>query len=464
MAHDVFISYSPQDKLTADAACAVLEAAGIRCWIAPRDVTPGSEWSESIIDAIAEVRAFVLVFSAHANESGQVKREVERAVHQGIPIVPFRIEDVPPTKSLEYFISTPHWLDAFSPPLQEHLTHLAQILRTLLDADATERLAPPGPVPRPTPAILARVKPWWIVAGAAVAVLVAAIVLRPAPKAPSGPAPSTNAAPSAPQPPGYAPTPQGASTAGMSPDWVACVTNPDQRIRAQACTSLIESGHESRRNLAVAFFNRGSAFDNSGEHQLAVDDDTWVLRVQPNDQETLTNRGIAYAALDEYPQALTDLNRAIGLQPNNPIALDNRGRVYMDQGQYDLAIADLNQSIHLDPNRTAAFINRCAARARQNQALSQAMADCNIGLTHAPGDPDGLDARGLVYLRMGQPDQAIADFSAALKADPRRASSLYGRAVATKAKTGQTDGSDVGAAQALDPTVAAKFAGFGMTA
>jgi TIR domain len=35
MAHDVFISHSHADKPAADAACAALEARGIRCWIAP---------------------------------------------------------------------------------------------------------------------------------------------------------------------------------------------------------------------------------------------------------------------------------------------------------------------------------------------------------------------------------------------------------------------------------------------
>jgi hypothetical protein len=46
MARDVFISYSSKDKPTADAVCATLEANGIRCWIAPRDVVPGSDWGE----------------------------------------------------------------------------------------------------------------------------------------------------------------------------------------------------------------------------------------------------------------------------------------------------------------------------------------------------------------------------------------------------------------------------------
>ena len=117
LAHDVFISYSSKDKPAADAACAVLESKGIRCWIAPRDIIPGADWGESIIDALNQSRAFVLVFSSNANSSPQIKREVERAVNQGLPVIPLRIEDVAPIKSLEYFISSPHWLDAFSLPL-----------------------------------------------------------------------------------------------------------------------------------------------------------------------------------------------------------------------------------------------------------------------------------------------------------------------------------------------------------
>jgi len=99
MAHDVFISYSSQDKSVADAVCATLESRKIRCWIAPRDVLAGQPYAESILDGINKSRVFVLVFSADSNLSQQVLREVERAVSKGIPILPFRIADVEPTKS-----------------------------------------------------------------------------------------------------------------------------------------------------------------------------------------------------------------------------------------------------------------------------------------------------------------------------------------------------------------------------
>src|SRR5579872_4690900 len=148
MAHDVFICYSARDKTVANAVCAVLEAEGVRCWIAPRDIVPGADWGESIIDAINDARAMVLIFSSNANEAqSQIKREVERAVNKGIPVVPFRIENVLPTKALEYFLSTPHWLDAFTPPLDGHVRDLADSIKRLMGKQAAERPKLTTPLP-----------------------------------------------------------------------------------------------------------------------------------------------------------------------------------------------------------------------------------------------------------------------------------------------------------------------------
>jgi hypothetical protein len=149
MAHDVYISYSHVDKAAADAACATLERAGIRCWIAPRDITPGDEWSAAIIKAIDQCRAMVLIFSQNANNSRQIRREVERAITVGIPLVPVRIEDVVPTESLAYFMGTVHWLDAMTPPFENHLVKLADSLKGLLQARPSSPLAGTAPFTAP---------------------------------------------------------------------------------------------------------------------------------------------------------------------------------------------------------------------------------------------------------------------------------------------------------------------------
>jgi ankyrin repeat protein len=141
MAHDVFISYSSKDKSIADATCAVLEARNVRCWMAPRDILPGAEWGAAIIGAIASSKVMVLIYTSSSNASPQVRREVERAVARGLHVIPFRVEDVPMSPALEYFISTPHWLDALSPPLERHLDQLSKIIRAVLDAQKSSEQA-----------------------------------------------------------------------------------------------------------------------------------------------------------------------------------------------------------------------------------------------------------------------------------------------------------------------------------
>src|SRR5215469_15551836 len=152
MSHDVFISHSSADKRAADAACALLEARGIKCWIAPRDIRPGSDWGESIITAIEQTRIMLLLLSSQANSSPQIKREVERAVHRSIIIIPVRLENVMPARSLEYFLSTSHWMDAFPPPFENHLENLARTIHQFVFGSQVPFSVSHRPAPRP---------PWW---------------------------------------------------------------------------------------------------------------------------------------------------------------------------------------------------------------------------------------------------------------------------------------------------------------
>src|ERR1700730_6466750 len=138
MADDILSSCASGDTRLADAACATLESHGIRCWIAPRDVLPGIHYGEAIIDAIHECRIMVLVFSSKANLSGHIPKEIERAVSSGITVMPLRIEDVAPAKSLDYFIGSVHWLDALPPPLEAHLQRLTANVQTLLSRSSAK--------------------------------------------------------------------------------------------------------------------------------------------------------------------------------------------------------------------------------------------------------------------------------------------------------------------------------------
>jgi hypothetical protein len=128
----VFISYSKHDTEVANAICAAIENQGRPCWIAPRDIQPSGEWAEQIIDGINATNVMVMVFSSSSNRSPQVRREVERAINREMPVIPFRIEQVLPVKSLEYFLSTQHWFDAFDGPLDAHIARLCRLVESIV--------------------------------------------------------------------------------------------------------------------------------------------------------------------------------------------------------------------------------------------------------------------------------------------------------------------------------------------
>jgi len=139
MIFDVFISHSKHDKTAADAACAALEAAGVRCWIAPRDVEPGAQWAASIMGAIKQCRVMVLIYSGNANGSNQVQREVQNAFDRNVPVIPLRLENVAPEGNLEFYMGSVHWLDALTPPLEQHLARLTQTVTGMLRSAPARR-------------------------------------------------------------------------------------------------------------------------------------------------------------------------------------------------------------------------------------------------------------------------------------------------------------------------------------
>jgi len=135
MAHDVFISYSSIDKSAGETVCSILEQNELSCWIAPRNITPGLDFAEAIIDGIKSSKLFILVYTSNSNNSKQVIREVDRAVHFGLQVINLRLEDVPMSKQLDYYLSSVHWLDAKTPPLEQHCTRLSLVVKMLLSKE-----------------------------------------------------------------------------------------------------------------------------------------------------------------------------------------------------------------------------------------------------------------------------------------------------------------------------------------
>lgn len=110
---DVFISHGSKDKDIADKVVSYLEDRGLICWIAPRNIIPGSDWAASINTAITASRIFLLIYRANNASSSQVRREVGLASSRSnVFIIPFGVDDTPLHGSLEYYLNTSHWINA----------------------------------------------------------------------------------------------------------------------------------------------------------------------------------------------------------------------------------------------------------------------------------------------------------------------------------------------------------------
>ena len=144
----VFISHSSVDRDVAVAICRALEDAGVRCWMAPRDILEGVEWDEAITDGVERAFLVVLVLSRQSNASPEVAREVRGAVTRKLPILPFCVEDVPPSKALDYALSTAHRFAAYEPPLDDHLRRLVGVVREHVAAKGVP-LSSPAAIPWP---------------------------------------------------------------------------------------------------------------------------------------------------------------------------------------------------------------------------------------------------------------------------------------------------------------------------
>jgi TolB-like protein/Flp pilus assembly protein TadD len=172
----VFLSHASQDSAIALSVCEALERAGMTCWIAPRDVTPGAFYADEIVHAIDTARAIVLILSENAAASPHVLREVERAVSKRHPVISLRIDQAPLPVGLEYFLNTSHWLDASKCEIASVIQKLVAAVRraietpTITVVSATETVAARTPYPSRAGHTVRRVA---IVAGCLMAVAIA---------------------------------------------------------------------------------------------------------------------------------------------------------------------------------------------------------------------------------------------------------------------------------------------------
>ena len=143
MAQQVFISYSSADKAVADRICAALESAGITCWIAPRNIAPGTDFPTAIVEGVGSTRALVLVLTEHAATSPHVLSEVGHAFNGKKRIIPFRIWQQNLPEDLEYFLSMTQWLDAPDGCTDQIVRRLVHATRSALAGERAPHIVSP---------------------------------------------------------------------------------------------------------------------------------------------------------------------------------------------------------------------------------------------------------------------------------------------------------------------------------
>lgn len=131
MKTDVFISYATADRLFADIICSRLETENLKCWIAPRDMTPGQDWSRALVDAINSASVLVVVLSSQTSRSKHVPREVDQADRNGKVIIPICVEDCELSGQLAYYLEGLHAIR--SKTRQESVDELVRAVQTALN-------------------------------------------------------------------------------------------------------------------------------------------------------------------------------------------------------------------------------------------------------------------------------------------------------------------------------------------
>jgi hypothetical protein len=131
--HKVFISYSSTNEEIADKIVENVESLGIKCWISHRDILPSEPYARAILEAINHCQICIVLFSKTANKSHHVRREIELAVSHNHRLLPIRIEDIEPTGSMKYYLSSTHWLNAFQPSIEANLERVGEIVKALVE-------------------------------------------------------------------------------------------------------------------------------------------------------------------------------------------------------------------------------------------------------------------------------------------------------------------------------------------
>ncbi|MEQ1754729.1 MAG: tetratricopeptide repeat protein [Micropepsaceae bacterium] len=238
-----------------------------------------------------------------------------------------------------------------------------------------------------------------------------------------------------------------------------------QDLQISGCTNLIQSGRETRSDLAEDYFKRAKAYDFSGsDRDRAIEDYGQAIKLKPDHAEAYFNRGTLYFLAAQYNQAIADLDRAIRLRPGQVLYFSYRGQARHAKGQWAAAISDFDHAIKLQPKSAETFVNRARSFIAKGD-YHRAIADCDQAIKLSPenGVTASYNTRGDAYFLLGDWRNAISDYDRAVKLWPEYPVALYGRGAAKTQLGKVAEGRiDMEAAQKLQADVATMEAKLGI--
>ena len=173
-----------------------------------------------------------------------------------------------------------------------------------------------------------------------------------------------------------------------------------------------------RPGYARAYVKRGKTYRDAGMYEPAIHDFSEAIRLKPAKAELWRLRASTYLILDDLDAASSDADQAVRLEPHSAKALTTRGRIYRATRQEGLAISDFSAAVANDPNADYAFGQRGISYLRTKK-YSEAIADFGHAIALNPYRADYYARRALAFARMGNRAQAVEDIERATKRDAR---------------------------------------------
>lgn len=138
----------------------------------------------------------------------------------------------------------------------------------------------------------------------------------------------------------------------------------DHKRAIDLYSRVVNAAVLSANHLSSAHRARGDAYFQTGNPELAIQDYTRALQLNPHNAAAYINRGNVHTRQTRFGAALDDLNNAIILAPHDALAFQNRGNIHFFSGRFNKASFDYRRSLGLEPSDQFSAIWLYLARSR----------------------------------------------------------------------------------------------------